>query len=185
MSRTLRWILWTTSAVSTATGLAFVAMRELLDRSDPFSAYNHPLQPWALAAHVLVVPLLVFALGWTWAAHVAPRLAEGRRTGRATGLAGLLLGAVMIASGYALQVVAHETVRLALAWTHGLSGALFAACLTGHALAGLRRRRLEGVAAGLRPRAGTPTIAKPARIEPTPASRRDAAPRPGEASGSR
>jgi hypothetical protein len=119
-----------------------------MEGDDPFSAYNHPAQPWMLAAHVLAAPLLVLALGWAWGAHAAPKLSgEGvtdqrrRRVGARSGLANLATGAAMIVSGYALQVTASETLRVVLAWSHGVSGGLFLLLLAVHAASALRRAR--------------------------------------------
>ncbi|RMH55215.1 MAG: hypothetical protein D6685_14120, partial [Bacteroidetes bacterium] len=152
---------------------------------DPFSAYNHPLQPWALAAHVLVVPLLVLALGWTWGVHASPRVTDRERSARASGLANVGLGLLMIFSGYALQVVSTEGARLALAWTHGVSGSLFALLLTTHAVAGRRSRRIDGEhTARAGHRGGIPPQARPVNRMATKTSRKDAARRPEEVSGS-
>ncbi|GAB4370837.1 MAG: hypothetical protein Kow0062_05900 [Acidobacteriota bacterium] len=186
MSRTLRWLLWTATIAATVTGLAFVAMRELMVSDDPFSAYNHPLQPWALAAHVLIAPLLVLVLGWIWGVHAAPRRVDPRARARRSGLVNIAIAAVMVASGYLLQVVTEETVRLALAWTHGVSGTLFALSLTVHAVVGVRSRingtRLPTLAPrppGLR--APAPVVRSRAAARP---ASRDAAPSPEKASGS-
>nr|MCU0231293.1 hypothetical protein [Acidobacteriota bacterium] len=55
-----RAALWFASLAAAATGLAYAAMKYLLPRTDPFSAYGHPLQPHALKLHVLAVPVLIF-----------------------------------------------------------------------------------------------------------------------------
>ncbi len=149
MTRPLVWILWGATILSAVTGLAWVGMRELLTRDDPFSAYNHPLQPWALVAHLLIAPLLVLLLGWVWGVHAAPRLAERSRAARLSGLANIGLGLLMIGSGYLLQVVSADSLRLALGWTHGIAGSLFAVAFVAHVMAGLRHRRINGARIGL------------------------------------
>jgi threonine/homoserine/homoserine lactone efflux protein len=128
-----RWLLWVSSVVAGATGLAYAVLRYLVRPSDPFSAYNHPLQPWALAAHVVLAPALLFAVGWFWGNHVLPKL--GRRVpGRISGLSLLALVVLMAGSGYVLQVSSEPSLRLTLAWIHGLAGAAYLAWLAGHAL---------------------------------------------------
>ena len=188
MSRPLAWLLWSTTMLSTVTGLAYVGMRELMTRDDPFSAYNHPLQPWALVAHLLIVPLLVLLLGWAWGVHAAPRLADRSRAARLSGLANIGLGLLMIGSGYLLQVVSSDSVRLALAWTHGIAGSLFALAFVAHVVAGVRSRRINGMRVdlpaarrGIRLRAGQP-VALTGSVPPVP---RDPVRRREEASGAR
>jgi hypothetical protein len=148
VSRPLYWSLWASTALTALTGVVFAVMRYLMEGSDPFSAYNHPLQPWALAAHVMLAPALVLALGWAWGAHAAPKLAcrgsreeKHRRPGAVTGLSTGGIALAMIASGYGLQVTATEWIRLALAWAHGLSGGAFVLALGVHAVVALRAAR--------------------------------------------
>jgi hypothetical protein len=139
-------------ALTTATGVAYWVMKDLLRPRDPFSVLGHPWQPYALAAHVLVAPVLVFALGLIARDHILEGVRSGGKvSGWRTGL-GLLGAAVpMIASGYALQVVTDVRARSLIALAHLASGALFAALFLGHAavaafgrrVAATRRSRLE------------------------------------------
>ncbi|HXI04147.1 MAG TPA: hypothetical protein VNI57_13310 [Candidatus Saccharimonadales bacterium] len=122
------------------TGLAYAWIRYFMTNDDPFSAYNHPLQPWVLAAHVLAAPVLVFAVGAIFRDHVSSKLRGGAGTPlRRGGVATLVLVIPLILSGYLIQVVAAEGLRSASAWLHtglGLAYLLFYAL---H-LAGARRR---------------------------------------------
>jgi hypothetical protein len=122
------------------TGGVFWFMKYRLTRDDPFSAVNHPWQPHVLAAHVLVVPLLVFVLGWIAPGHIIGGLSEARPRVRRSGVVVTLLGLPMIGSGYLLQVVTGESLRAWMADLHLVSGALFAALFLAHALTGRRRR---------------------------------------------
>jgi len=138
LSRLQRWLLWSSAAVSAASGLAYAAMRYLLRGDDPFSAYHHPLQPWALAAHVVESPLLLFVVGWFFGNHVLPKLQRRRPTARRTGLVLIGLVAVMTLSGYVLQSVSSPAWRAFLAWIHGASGGAFVLLLVGHLWVGRR-----------------------------------------------
>lgn len=133
---------WLYASVSAAamTGLAFAGMKYVLEREDPFSAYNHPLQPHALSAHVLVVPVLVFVVGWVFGAHVV-RQARSGRGGRRSGW--VMLGAAlpMAVTGYLLQVVTSAGWRAGLAWAHGISATGFVLSLVAHAVSARRRAR--------------------------------------------
>ncbi|HKQ61956.1 MAG TPA: hypothetical protein VJS92_11750 [Candidatus Polarisedimenticolaceae bacterium] len=139
MTSIQRWLLWTSTALALVSGLGYAAMRYLLVGDDPFSAYHHPLQPWALATHVIGAPVLLFVLGWFWGNHVVPKLARGRPEGRGSGLFLVGLTAVMTLSAYVAQSVAAPPARTALAWIHGLSGTLFVILLVAHFLRGRRR----------------------------------------------
>ncbi len=98
-------------------GGIYGAVRYLWPREDPFAVVNHPWQPHLQHLHVLVVPVAVFALGAVWAAHVLPARAAGEAR-RASGSAAWWLGAMMIASGVAIQVLALPAARVAAGWVH-------------------------------------------------------------------
>ena len=46
-------------------------MRYLMEPTDLFSVVNHPWQPTLQHLHVLVAPLMVFAVGLIWKKHIA------------------------------------------------------------------------------------------------------------------
>lgn len=142
MNGVQRHVLWSSGVLTALTGAAYAAMRYLLEGDDPFSAYNHPLQPWALDGHLMIAPVLLFAIGWFWGNHVTPKLRNGRsssgKSGRRSGLLLLGLAATMVMSGYLLQTVAEPFWRSVLAWTHGAVGTLFTLFLVGHVV---RNRR--------------------------------------------
>lgn len=122
------------------TGLVYLYMAWLLPAPDEWAVVNHPWQPTVQHLHVLVAPLLVFALGVLWRAHILAGLRRAMRR-RLTGL--LLLGLIvpMAGSGYALQVATDETWRAGWAWVHGGLGALWAIGYLGHVVVGPRSRK--------------------------------------------
>jgi hypothetical protein len=139
-------MLWTSAIVSAVTGLVYAAIRYLMTSDDPFSAFNHPAQPWALDAHLLIAPVLLFAIGWFWGNHVTPKLQRKMSIGRPSGLVLLGLVVVMTASGYLLQTIVSPFWKTFTGWTHGISGTLFVGILIGHQIAARRayaRRRVE------------------------------------------
>lgn len=149
MTTTQRIALWTASAVAGVSGLAYAAMKYLLPRTDPFSAYGHPLQPYALKLHVLAVPALLFVVGWLYGAHAQHQMKYGDTRGRASGRGILALTFVLALSGVLVQAFADAAWRPAAAWIHGITGTAFVAALAGHALVG-RRGRVSSAAAGAR-----------------------------------
>jgi hypothetical protein len=124
------------------TGLAYAVFKYLLVNDDPFSAVNHPLQPWALSLHVLSAPLLIFALGLVFREHVIAGM-KGRLNAhlRRAGLATLSLLLLLIASGYLIQVLAGETLRRWTAWIHAGLGVVFIAAYAAHILCAAARAR--------------------------------------------
>ena len=192
MTTTQRAALWIASLVAGVSGLAYAGMKYLLPRTDPFSAFGHPLQPHALKLHVLAVPVLIFVVGWVYGAHAQYQMRQGEARGRVSGRGILGLTLVLALSGYLVQAFADAAWRPAAAWVHGVSGVVFVAALAGHALAGRRGRAADRAAdrAAIRaaPAAGGPR--RPGYLRPIafPTSAAAAAgplpaPSPGGAAG--
>ncbi len=140
MSRFERWSVWTTSAATIASGAVYLWMKYLMVSDEPYAVINHPLQPLVLKIHILVSPLLVFALGLIAVKHVAKHLRLESRAGRRSGL--LLAGsaAPMVVSGYLIQVLTDEKWLQIATLTHLVSGTLFALGAAAHWAAILRRK---------------------------------------------
>ena len=104
MSRLEAWLLHAAALLVGSTGLAYAWMRYLTKPGDEFAVVNHAWQPAMQHAHVVVAPLLVFALGMIWKQHVAAGMRGGKPERRRSGL--VLLGALvpMVLPGYFLQV---------------------------------------------------------------------------------
>jgi Na+/proline symporter len=122
-------------ALLTATGAVFAWMKYFMKPSDEFAVANHPMQPWMLAAHVVIAPLAVFVLGWIFAPHIGPGIANRDAPKRTSGLWAWTPCVPMIASGYLLQVATADATRRAMAITHWIASALFVAAYAGHLLA--------------------------------------------------
>ena len=119
------------AALMTLTGVIFAAMKYWMTSDDPFAVVNHPWQPHLLAAHVLLGPLAVFAFGWIFAGHVIPALAN-RAPKRGTGIAAMVFIALMVASGYLMQVSTGDATRQAFAIAHWISSGLFVVAYAAH-----------------------------------------------------
>jgi hypothetical protein len=142
VTRFERLLLDLSIGLSTLTGAVYYVMKEWMRPRDPFSVLGHPWQPYVLAAHVLVGPLVVFALGLIAREHIVERIVSGRpQTGRRTGLFISSLALPMVVSGYLLQVVTAPAGRRFLSLLHLVSGLLFALLFVGHLLATAARRR--------------------------------------------
>src|SRR5438874_12025974 len=132
MSRTQLILLHISVALTALTGIVFAWMKYAMKSDDPFAVVNHPLQPHMLSAHVLIVPALVFVLGWTYANHMAPRLMLGETRRRLTGLMSMILMAPMTASGYLLQIATNDSIRKAMAAAHWIASAAFVGGYVAH-----------------------------------------------------
>ncbi len=142
MSRFESLLLNVSIALSAVSGLAYLVMRDFLRRTDPFSVLGHPWQPQTLAAHLLVGPVVIFALGLIARDHIIERMKNGRTPqGRLSGLMTIGLAAPMIASGYLLQTATGQEWRRILGWAHLATGLSFALLFGAHLIAAAMRRR--------------------------------------------
>lgn len=113
-----RWLLWLSTAATLITGVVYWWMKDLMTTTEPWSVINHPLQPWMLTAHILVAPVLVFAVGLITTRHVWRHYRQGQRKGRRSGVVAALTFVALVVSGYLIQVITAEMLLRVLAWTH-------------------------------------------------------------------
>lgn len=125
MSNLQRLWLHLSVALTAITGIVFAVMKYFMKSADEFAVANHPWQPHLLAAHVVIAPVLVFVLGWTFSNHMLPKLRFGDATRRKSGIASLSLIAPMTLSAYLLQIATNETLRSAMAIAHWVTSGLF------------------------------------------------------------
>ena len=111
-------------ALTAITGAVFAAMKYFMKSDDEFAVVNHPLQPHMLAAHVVVAPLLLFILGWTFSNHMLPKFRFSEQK-RFTGIASMTLIIPMTLSAYLLQIATNESLRTAMAAAHWITSGLF------------------------------------------------------------
>jgi hypothetical protein len=136
-----RWTFGLLAFVVALTGFAYFAMKYLVESDDPFAVVNHPWQPTMLHLHVLASPPLILMFGMILNAHVMRRLRLPGTGNRWSGLASLVMFAVMIVSGYLLQVVSNQTALQALVAAHVGSGAVFSLSYVAHLIISLRLAR--------------------------------------------
>ena len=125
MSR--KQLLWlhVSVALTAITGAVFAVMKYFMTSSDEFAVVNHPMQPYMLAAHVVIAPALLFVLGWTFSNHMLPKYRWGDGSNRKTGIAQMALIVPMALSAYLLQVSTIETMRQAMAVAHWITSGVF------------------------------------------------------------
>ena len=140
MNRFESWLLHLSTVALTITGLVYAWMRYLMKPSDPFSVVNHPWEPHFLSTHILVAPLLLIAFGFILHGHILFKISVGARTAKKSGLLLIPLFAVMVISGYLLQVIVSD-FRKALVWIHLVSGAGWSLFYLTHQIASYAQRR--------------------------------------------
>lgn len=147
-----------------ASGIAYAGFKYLMRTDDPFSAVNHPLQPWALHAHVLAAPVLVFAVGIIFKEHVLAALRNGAPA-RARRVGSIALGtfAVLVVSGGLVQVLTSESLRKWTGLIHLGVGILFLVAYGVHVL-GARRRSCAAGSETLRAGEGDVRQTAPVRL---------------------
>lgn len=127
MSRLQLFYLHATVVLTTLTGAVFAYMKFFMRSDDEFSVVNHPLQPHMLSAHVVVAPLLLFVLGWSFSNHMLPKHRFGDGSNRRSGVLSMLLIVPMTLSAYLMQIATDETLRQAMAIAHWVSSGVFVA----------------------------------------------------------
>ena len=106
------------NALAGITGVAFLYFKYFAKSTDPYSSAGHPLEPVAHNLHVLLSPLLLFAVGLIWADHVWKKIQRGRQKRRQSGVLMAALFGPMALSAYAIQVSVDETTRKTWATIH-------------------------------------------------------------------
>jgi hypothetical protein len=125
MTRGEAWCVHLAALGVGGTGLVYAWMRYLCVPDDELALVNHPLEPATQHLHLWGAPLLVFAVGLIWSAHVWQRVRVGFPERRRTGLALFALFWPMVLSGVWVQLAEAELARTLAAWSHGLSGSLW------------------------------------------------------------
>jgi hypothetical protein len=101
-----------------------------------------PLESWLLRLHGLVAPLGLFAAGLVAAGHVPRGWRLRERRGSGVGL--LILGCLVIASGYALAYLVPEAWHPAVGWAHAALGVVAFALGVVHRRTAQRIRKRAG-----------------------------------------
>ena len=133
------------------TGFAYFYMKYALETDDPFAIVNHPWQPAALSAHVVLAPLGMMIFGVVLRSHVLKKLTMESRSARRSGWMSLLSFAAMAVSGYLLQVVAEPTWLRVLVVIHVATSTAFIFGYSAHLVLAWRapKATLNGEEAGL------------------------------------
>ena len=141
MKRWERRSLHLTTLVVAVTGLAYLWMKYFIDNQDPFAVVNHPWEPAMLQLHVLAAPAFILVFGIVLNSHVIRKLGIAKLPNRRSGLVSFGLFAVMVVSGYLLQVMASDAALRTLVWLHAGSGALFSVTYLVHLAISVRLTR--------------------------------------------
>ena len=140
MSRFERWNLWITSLLVILTGGGLAAVKYLMEPTEPWAVINHALQPWLLKAHIVVSPLMVFAVGIITLRHIWHHYRSGQSRGRYSGIATAAVTVPMILTGYLIQVITDVGWLKAMAVGHIVLGTVYALGLSAHQVAVQRKK---------------------------------------------
>ncbi|HSG49869.1 MAG TPA: hypothetical protein VLA43_18745 [Longimicrobiales bacterium] len=144
MNRFQRRLLWWSTLLTALTGGVYAYMKHLMAPMNEWAVINHPLQPWVLKAHILVAPVMVFAVGLVTMSHIWPLLRSGLPRGRQTGIWTAATFGPLVFTGYLIQAVTLPVLLAVVSWTHLGLGAVVTAAFLGHRVAvarGIRERR--------------------------------------------
>jgi len=143
MTRFQRWLLYGSTIATAASGITYFAMKHFLEPSDPWAVINHPLEPWALKAHILIAPLMLFAVGLITTQHIWRSLKSSLPTGRHSGRTAAYVFGPLVFSGYLIQSLTSPLTLEVLAWAHLVLGIVGAGAIGVHrsTLRGRRKQR--------------------------------------------
>lgn len=103
----------------------------------------HPAEPWLMRMHGLAAMGALFVLGALAGAHIPQGWRIAHRVSRAgqrrSGVAMVVLAALLAFTGYVLYYFAPEAWRPSIGWVHAALGLALASLSLGH----VRRRRLR------------------------------------------
>ncbi|HUF75694.1 MAG TPA: hypothetical protein VMM35_05415 [Longimicrobiales bacterium] len=136
-----KWLVWTSSIATVLTGVVYFWMDRMMSPVDEFAVINHPLQPLVLKVHILVAPLLVFAIGVIAVDHIWKYFRGTIRRGRRTGLTAMWPVFPMVVTGYLIQGITQVVWLEVVAWAHIVTGVAYALGVVAHHLA-VRHSRL-------------------------------------------
>jgi hypothetical protein len=139
-----RWERWTFGVLAlivSLSGFAYFAMKYLMGTEDPFAVVNHPWQPVMLHVHVLASPPFVLMLGIILNSHILKKLRATKMANRKSGLTSLVTFALMVLSGYLLQVTSDEAWLRALVAVHVATGVVFSLAYGVHLVISVRIAR--------------------------------------------
>ena len=140
MTRSAFRLMHAAALATIATGTVYGWMCYLCKPDDIYAVVNHPWQPHVQHLHVLFAPALAVMLGVFWVPHALRYWRLRKREGRRSGTLLWWLALPMIFSGYMLQIVSHESLKLAIVWLHVTSGCLWAIAFGAHFMSHRRRR---------------------------------------------
>lgn len=115
-------------------GVVYAVIKYFLPPPDEFSL-AHPWQALWQHTHILLAPLLVFAIGMIWQDHIWRKFKTQAKRSRRSGLIQFVLFAPMILSGYAIQISVSEQIRNFWVIIHVLSSSLFLVVYIAHVVA--------------------------------------------------
>ena len=134
MTRFEKWSVWITSALTAVSGVGYFWTKDVMRSEDPLAVISSPLEAWFLRIHVLVAPLLVFAVGAITVRHVWRHFRAGIPRGRRSGITTALVAGPMFVTGYLIQVITGETWLKAMALAHITASFVYVSALVLHQL---------------------------------------------------
>ncbi|MAU92940.1 MAG: hypothetical protein CMJ93_01830 [Planctomycetes bacterium] len=128
MLKSERNFLHAANAITGISGIVYFAMLYFIEGSNEFSILNHPWQDAVRDWHIVLAPLLIFAVALILKGHILKKIRNNHRgRGRISGLLLCALFPVMAFSAYLLQVSANEITYKAFLYLHNTSSFLWVA----------------------------------------------------------
>ncbi len=119
------WLLHISNGLVMVTGLVYAWMAYIVESDDPYAVANHPWQSDVQHLHILAAPFLVLVLGHLWHHHAWRHYKHGKKEGRRSGIAMILMAIPMIVSGYLIQTAIEPDWRTTWVIMHCATSALW------------------------------------------------------------
>ena len=121
MRKNERWLHHSANIAVGISGLIYFYMLYVIEpaETDEFSVLNHPYQNLILNIHILMAPLLIFAVAYTAKSHIVAKVKKRYKgPGRKSGVLMVALFIPMVMSAYIMQTTSNEGLRQVMVYTH-------------------------------------------------------------------
>jgi len=122
MSAWLRRSLYSNLGLLWLTGCTWLVLHFFFQSATEFGSAPHPWEPRLLVVHGVLATLAIFFFGWIAGAHISDHWKRGFR--RVSGIALLVLIALLALTGLASYYVTSEPLRAGSSLLHETAGAI-------------------------------------------------------------
>lgn len=117
-------------------GIAYAVVKYFMGAADELGVYPHPSLPLYQYAHIISVPLLVFAFGFIFQSHIQAKINSNAKANWVSGYILIITFGLMVFSGYFLQTAISGKNREICLIVHLVLSGLWCISYTYHHIKG-------------------------------------------------